>query len=75
MKYSKHCLTCDHWLGDKAKQIEEIKKHGDICMDINNGFPLEGHCKEIFDLTRLDIDGDAYIEFLIDANFGCILHT
>jgi hypothetical protein len=74
MEYAKNCLTCKYWLGNKEKQLEAIKEKGHIVMDRKNGWPEEGTCKEIFDLARLDIDGDSWVTFLVDANFGCILH-
>lgn len=76
MEYTKNCLTCLYWLGDKEKTLSNIGEYGDVVMDIKDGFPESGGCVELFSQwIEIDIDGDASVGIEVPANFGCISHT
>lgn len=68
------CYTCTHWKGDKARMTIAIEDRGDIVMDLDDGWPTDGYCNKILESINLDIDGDASVGILLDANFGCLYY-
>ncbi len=71
MNYKRRCFTCEHWLGDRQEQAEAIEK-SPLCMEIERGWPKEGGCSEQFLFSEIEIDGNASVSVLFNANFGCI---
>ena len=51
-----------------------IEESCGVAMDLKNGWPEEGHCNKILESTRLEIGGGAWVELLVDANYGCMYY-
>jgi len=65
------CLTCNHWQGDVARQLDHIAQYGEKCMDRKHGWPISGECKEIFNEIEIDVLGDARARVSTPSNFKC----
>ena len=65
------CATCQHWRGDKEKALAMFDENP-LSMDFVNGWPDDGGCYVRYHSINIDIDGDAYVELTMDANFGCV---
>jgi hypothetical protein len=68
------CFTCKHWGGDKEKQRKAVEEFGKKCLDLKNGWPLYGDCKERREWLELSVNGDAYVFVEVAAGFGCVLY-
>lgn len=69
--FTGHCLSCEHWRGDKKKVWGLIDHYGTIVMDMTNGWAPSGRCN--IDVEWIDIESTngAAVVVKTNASFGC----
>ena len=65
------CATCAYWAGDKIK-AKTMFAENPKSMHLAEGWPHDGECRIDHKFMATEVRGNAFVEVVFDANFGCV---